>query len=323
MKNLVTIIVPVFNVERYLKKCIESILHQTYRNLEIILVDDGSTDRSSNICDEYAEKYENVKVIHKRNGGLSDARNSGIHMACGDYLMFIDSDDYIDSTMVEKMFSRIKEDQSDMVICGFEYVDEKGKYISSKNHFQDEVVTKDVFWHRMYNGYYTECVVAWNKLYTRIIFDELRYDLDKVHEDEFIIHKLINNCDKISFMYDKLYFYLQRQDGITRSLFSLKRLDAVEALIIRTTYFLDKQMYDYAEKSLLASKAFFFKGYDQLSKEEMKSEKVLTLKKMFDQSYKKIIFKKISMRSKIILTLFYLHPKVYAVIYRKYKKLYD
>ena len=118
MNELISVIVPVYNVEEYLPKCIESIINQTYKNLEIILVDDGSTDNSGRICDEYAKKDDRIIVFHKENGGLSDARNCGIDAATGDWVQFVDSDDYIHQTMVEKMYSSCKRNQTKLAVCG-------------------------------------------------------------------------------------------------------------------------------------------------------------------------------------------------------------
>ena len=131
---LVSIIVPIYNVEKYLDRCIQSILNQSYENLEIILVDDGSPDRSSEICDEYRKSDQRIKVVHKENGGLSDARNAGLILAKGKYIIFLDSDDYIEHTMVEDAVTVLEKNDSDIVIWGYyaDFVDEDENLISSK-----------------------------------------------------------------------------------------------------------------------------------------------------------------------------------------------
>ena len=133
-QELVSVVVPIYNVELYMKKCIQTIINQSYNNLEIILVDDGSTDNSGNIADEYAQKDLRVKVIHKLNGGLSDARNAGMKKATGKYICFIDSDDFIEKDMIEKMVNRITDLQVDVLIAGFyvDFEDEKGKLVDRK-----------------------------------------------------------------------------------------------------------------------------------------------------------------------------------------------
>ena len=127
MKNLlVSVIVPIYNVEKYLRKCVDSILNQTYKNLEIILVDDGSPDNCGNICDEYALSDSRIRIIHKKNGGLSDARNAGLDIARGNYILFVDSDDYIDETMVEKLYEALEKEKAEMSLCSFVYVNDDG-----------------------------------------------------------------------------------------------------------------------------------------------------------------------------------------------------
>ena len=132
MVSKISIIVAVYNVEKYLKRSLDSILNQSYKNIEVIIVNDGSTDNSRNICEKYAELYSNIKVIHKENGGLSSARNIGIENATGEYIGFVDSDDYISSNMFEEMYNRIIESDSDIAISSFNYVKE-GKILPEDN----------------------------------------------------------------------------------------------------------------------------------------------------------------------------------------------
>ena len=130
---MISVIVPVYNVEKYLRQCLDSVLAQTYRELEIILVDDGSTDGSGAICDEYATRDSRIKVVHQQNGGLSSARNAGLDLATGEYVAFVDSDDYIHETMLELLYQALVENNADTVICNFERVDEKGDVISVRS----------------------------------------------------------------------------------------------------------------------------------------------------------------------------------------------
>ena len=175
MAKKISVIVPVYKVEPYLSRCLDSIINQTYRNLEIILVDDGSPDRCGEICDEYARQDSRIRVIHKANGGLSDARNHGIDVAIGDYIAFVDSDDYIATDMYEKMLARLELDNSDMVVCNYYRFDE-GSAPPKDGYIQlpDRVLTQDEafdFYLQIGGDY----VSAWNKLYKRTIFDDLRY----------------------------------------------------------------------------------------------------------------------------------------------------
>ena len=172
MKDLISIIVPIYKVEKHLKKCIKSIVEQSYTNLEIILVDDGSPDNCGKICDEYAKKDCRIKVIHKKNGGLSDARNCGIDKSSGKYLMFVDSDDYIDKNICEKLINASKEYDCDIVMCNIYRVVNNKIYIEkeisalSKNEVLDGITVMKEF----FKNFSIDLYVSWNKLYKRELF---------------------------------------------------------------------------------------------------------------------------------------------------------
>ncbi|MBQ9737111.1 MAG: glycosyltransferase [Clostridia bacterium] len=239
MMPLISVIVPIYKVEEYLDKCLESILAQTYKNLEIILADDGSPDNCPKICDEYAAKDERIRVIHKENGGLSDARNAGLEIATGDYIAFVDSDDYILPDMYEKLYKAIEENKADMSICNYVKVDESGKVISQneKAFIKKGVLTPSeamaILLENQGGGY----IVAWNKLYKREIFKELRFEKGRLHEDEFFIHHAYGKCRKIACIEDGLYMYLQRGASITGSTANIRRLDVGLAMLDRYRFF--------------------------------------------------------------------------------------
>ena len=245
MKNgLISIIVPVYKVEKYLCKCVDSILSQTYKNIEVILVDDGSPDLCGKICDSYLKKDNRVKVIHKSNGGLSSARNAGIEIAKGEYIGFVDADDYIDSRMYEILHSAITKESADMAVCELVMVDEFGKYIEEKKELHNDIITGNEKYNIMFLKWHF--IVAWNKLYSRHIFDNLKYEVGKIHEDEFIIHKILGKCKRIVTVQDELYYYVQRNDSIMgqgREAISIKSCNYIEALYDRY-YFLKKRNVD-------------------------------------------------------------------------------
>lgn len=139
-EDLISVIVPVYKVEKYLHRCVDSIINQTYKNLEIILVDDGSPDNCPKICDEYAQKDQRIKVIHKKNAGISEARNAGLEIAQGEFVAFVDSDDYIDSTMYEKMLLLAQKEKNDLVLCGFKKVSEDGKI----ENFNEKIMQEEI-----------------------------------------------------------------------------------------------------------------------------------------------------------------------------------
>jgi glycosyltransferase involved in cell wall biosynthesis len=236
MSPTLSIIVPVYKVEVYLENCINSILNQSYEDFELILVDDGSPDQCGAICDVYAETDERIKVIHKDNGGTSAAKNSGIDIAQGLYIGFVDSDDYIDINMYEILLNNVKLYDADISQCEFMKVNDlttkatqKSKQIKVFNHI-DAV-------NNLYNGNYMNTVVIVNKIYKKSLFDGIRFPVGKIHEDDFTTHKLLYKAHKIVNTDAVLYYYYQSSDSIMRNKFSVQRLDALEAFEQRKTFF--------------------------------------------------------------------------------------
>lgn len=262
MQPKISIIVPVYNVEKYLIRCLDSIVNQTYKNLEIILVDDGSTDRCSEICDTYAGKDKRINVIHKENGGLSDARNRGIEIATGEYLAFVDSDDYIAANMYAVLLERMLNDGSDMAVCNFLYVDEQEKLLEESNcdiPIINECIETRAAIHKLTEAKSWYYVVAWNKLYRKEIFRRLRYPKGKYHEDEFVIHHIIQNCRLISCVKDPMYYYVQRDKSITSQSFNLGRMDIADALIDRYYFAKDHKYRDLKDSCVCTLSAYLWK----------------------------------------------------------------
>ena len=188
LKELITIVVPIYNVEEYLNKCIETILCQTYENIEILLIDDGSTDNCGNICDLYAKKDSRVKVIHKENGGLSDARNTGIEAANGKYICFIDSDDYISPIFIETLYNLCKENNTKISQCSFNIVyDNNGK--SEEAEQEVNIYTSEEMVKNLYNEKYVETVIVCDKLYDITLFKNIKFPKGKINEDQYRISK--------------------------------------------------------------------------------------------------------------------------------------
>lgn len=239
-KELVTIIVPIYNVEKYLKECIESIINQTYKNLEIILVNDGSTDDSLKICMNYKKKDNRIVIINKTNGGLSDARNKGIDAANGKYICFVDSDDYISSAYIELLYNEARKNNTDIVLCGIKYVNDEKKILSEYAYKKNFVKSGKELLIDYYQENGVEVIVAWNKLYKRELFNTYRYNVGKIHEDEFLTYKILYNLDKVSIISDKLYYYRKNDTSIVNKKFNLKRLDLLEALENRMRFFKEK-----------------------------------------------------------------------------------
>ena len=235
---LISVIVPIYNVEQYLENCINSILNQTYRNLEVILVDDGSPDNCGKICDRYSDKDPRIKVIHKLNGGLSDARNKGIDTAEGEYLTFVDSDDTILPEMIDKLYQRIVIDQSDLAFCGYQQVNQKGDVLSEV-YLEDNLLSGFDALRKSYEKNGVLYTIACNKLIKRQLFQNIRFPVGKYNEDEFTLYRVIDRCRKISIVREALYVYYQRNDSIMGA-YSFRHLDGIEASYERYFYFKKK-----------------------------------------------------------------------------------
>ncbi len=232
--DLISVIVPVYKVEKYLEKCIESVLKQTYTNLQIILVDDGSPDNCGKICDEYAKKDSRIEVIHKANGGLSDARNVGISKAKGRYIGFVDSDDYIKEDMYEILLNLIKKYDADVSICNLYDVIDGNECIRNKENGIREYsrldILKEVLLDKNIQSY------AWNKLYEKELFDEIKYPIGKKYEDIGTTFYLFEKCNKIVVTSEPEYYYLKRADSLVNNVTESTILDYTEIIIQRYLY---------------------------------------------------------------------------------------
>lgn len=248
MSELVSIIVPVYKVEQYLSRCVDSILQQSYSNLEIILVDDGSPDSCGMICDEYQKKDSRVQVIHKSNGGLSDARNYGIEAAQGKYLAFVDSDDWLDFDMIDILYRVLTSQDADIAECSYrnlyadcvkEETSCSGEIICGNNLFALEGMLD---WKYFKPN-------AWNKLYKREVIGDIRYPKGKIHEDEYTTYKYFYNAKKLAYVDISKYNYdCRRTDSITGDKFREANLDACWAFKERVLFFEENHLNSLEEK---------------------------------------------------------------------------
>ncbi len=250
MKTIVSIIVPVYNVSKYIEKCVDSILKQTFCDFELLLIDDGSTDNSSYICDLYAKKDNRVVVVHKKNGGLSSARNRGLDIAKGDYVSFVDSDDYIEPNFIESLLDELMKKSSDLIVCNFSILDLNNNSLIETPSIIDGDVDEEGYWKLSACTRYGLTVVVWNKLYKKTIFEHLRFKDGVFHEDQEIIHKIISKCDKITFINKKLYNYIKRPQSITNKKTQQMFFDEINSLYNRAIYFLaTENFYDFYLKT--------------------------------------------------------------------------
>lgn len=281
-KALISIIIPVYKVEKYLEKCIQSVINQTYENLQIILVDDGSPDNCGKICDEYAKKDHRIEVIHKSNGGLSDARNKGLEIAKGEYIGFVDSDDYIESDMYEVLYNLLKQYNVDVSICNF-YTVSQGK-IAIKNadngikEYNRIEILKEILLDNNIQSY------AWNKLYKKELFNEIKYPVGKKYEDIGTTFYLLEKCNKVVVTGKPEYYYINRQDSIVNNVTESTITDYIELII---------QRYDYIEENIKELSSYnkdYLKRILKTAEKDIKSLNEVGdyTKKKYEELYNKV-----------------------------------
>lgn len=229
MKNCkISVIVPVYNAEQFLDKCISSIIDQTYNNLEIILINDGSTDNSLDICEKYADSDSRIILISKENGGVSSARNKGLEIATGDYIGFIDSDDYISFDMYEKLLIATVKNDADIAECG--YISTTSDYIvTSKHSLKEEVILRNYECSYNYLKQNNTTNFNWNKLYKKTIFEDIRYSNYKYSEDYVVNVKAFYKCNKKVAINDCCYYHVVNQYSATQQKFKETKLDIIKA----------------------------------------------------------------------------------------------
>lgn len=235
--DLISVIVPIYNVEKYLNQCVQSIVDQIYRNLEIILVDDGSSDKCFDICNEWAAKDTRIKVLHKKNGGLSDARNAGIEIACGKYIAFVDSDDWIKPSMFQNLYKACVDFGAPIACCGRYISDQNGISKESFNGDRRCLLASEALIEIMSRK--SMDVAAWDKLYLRNLFIDIRYPVGENNEDTAIFYKLIDLAEKVAHTGTSEYYYRCRYGSITQTSYKEKdrsvifaHLDDLEKFLI-------------------------------------------------------------------------------------------
>lgn len=244
---MISMIIPVYNVEKYLERCLESVFAQTYSDYEVVLVDDGSSDHSGELCDALAKRDARVRVIHKDNGGLSSARNTGLEAADGEYITFVDSDDVIHPYYLEKLWQACEETDADIAMGRLTRFKEKEALFKEPNSEGTLVVKTGV--ETLYSYFdkkneVADFVSACCKLYKRKLFDEIRFPERRLFEDEFTTYRLYYKAQKVSISSDILYYYYVNDSGITRNLTLMKRCDEYDAQWERIKFFQEHQLTD-------------------------------------------------------------------------------
>lgn len=231
---MISIIVPIYKVEEYLHRCVDSLLGQTYGDFELILVDDGSPDGCGSICDAYAAADSRVRVIHKPNGGLSDARNAGMDIAAGEYIAFVDSDDWVAPEYLERLLEGLTGSGADICDCSILRTDSSESIVPSEKAAPTVYTTEAALTELIRDGEFHQHV--WNKLYRRTVIGDIRFPKGKLNEDEFWTYQVFSNASRIAKLPEVLYYYFQRPGSIMGAGFNLRRLDALEAKVQRQEY---------------------------------------------------------------------------------------
>ena len=294
----ISIIVPIYNVEKYLEKSVNSILNQTYKNLEIILVDDGATDNSGKIADELAKTDSRIKVIHKENGGLSSARNEGMKYVTGDYIAFLDSADCIIPDFYEYLYNMIEKYNADIAQGCFlriqdEFIDDVNNIINKENskiEINEKVLTNKEALKILYGVKeepYIQEVVVWNKLYKKEVLKNISFPIGKLHEDEFTTHKIFFNSKKIVISNKYIHGYMQTKNSIMRKVIKLNRVeDTLGAALNAINFFADKNIdLEYKIAMRYLENCIELSGKIQKEESDDKLEKLEYIKNKFKNFY--------------------------------------
>ena len=292
MDALISVIIPIYNVEKYLERCIDSILAQTYENLEIILVDDGSPDLCGLICDRYAHTDGRVRVIHKENAGVGMARNSGLDICTGDFIMFVDSDDYLSAEAVQALYERLLQDDSDMAIGKHTDVHEDGmKNGGFCSWMKDCVLTTQELVATTRTSKYLS-LAPWGKLYKRHIFETIRYGTFLCGEDLMLYPSILNECKRISVVDREIYYYFQRDDSLVHQKSERAKSDELIATINFAKYLWNNNGYDGAVD-------WYLRSIDRIYGLNDRKWGTSLLKKIFDSSIEKTILKRVGLKQRL------------------------
>ena len=255
MAELISVIIPIFNTKEYLETCVNSVRMQQYKNLEIILVDDGSEAETAELCDLLAAKDERVRVHHQKNGGLSAARNAGLDLATGEYIVFVDSDDYLHPQMIQRLYDALKANQADVSVCDYERVGvSEGKAASTvvlSTEKKETVYEGTELFDRIYGADYVKYIVCWNKLYRRELLEGIWFPQGRIHEDEYFTPRVIQRAQKGVWIDEKMYYYVIREGSLSKSGLEKSSRHKLECMKENAYYFRGiGQSYAYQKESI-------------------------------------------------------------------------
>lgn len=315
MSCLVSVIVPVYNVEKYLDKCIRSICNQRYKNIEILIVDDGSTDSSGILADEWQKKDKRIRVIHKENGGLSDARNVGIDNSYGDWITFVDSDDYLSEDAIEVMISVAEADGADIVIADAIHVFgvEQAQFnrFTKKKHYSSEEAICELWYQKSF------LPSAWGKIYKKEIWNDIRFTKGILYEDIDIMHELFYKAHSICYINAGVYAYVHRENSITTQDFSKRDLDILKICkkIVDFTNEKPKKMKRAAlAYSVVGNMRIFLETYDNQQYRKINNN---CHEYISDNGYKVLLDKNTRLKTICGVIVFYLSNKLFIKLHSK------
>ncbi|MDM0466714.1 glycosyltransferase [Clostridium perfringens] len=318
-EELITLIVPIYNVDKYLKRCIDSILCQSYENIEVILVNDGSSDCCGLICEEYKNNDNRIKVIHKENGGLSDARNVALDIAKGRYITFIDSDDFISKDYISYLLELLLNNNSDISVCNFQEV--YGSCINIKNEvsFTKSYNSEDAIETMLYQNNFDHS--AWGKLYKKELFKNIRFPKGRIYEDLAIIYNVFDKAKKITYGSEKKYFYYIREDSITNKEFNIKKLDLIY-FSKKMVKFIDENYKSLYKASIRRDTISNFQVLQQILNNDEFKEIRQKIKKNIKCNACIVLFdNKAKFQEKISIIAIFFGERFYGGVWRLYKSL--
>ena len=305
----ISIIIPVYNVEKYLERCLDSVLNQSYKNLEIILINDGSTDNSLDICLKYAKKDNRIKLINQNNSGISEVRNKGLEAAKGEYIAFVDSDDVIDKDMFKTLYNNLLKYDSDISSCNYKIFHNKINF--DKEEYYNKIFTKEESLKDIIsNGVLTNFL--WNKLFKKELFNNIKFPKNMIYEDMYVMPKIIEKTTKIVYTNQILYGYFQRENSYVNSFDEDKNKNYF--LVINNVYN-DLKKYNFLDKELKNYKVFsIYSAFLQAAKSnalysDFMKEKQKEYKKEF-----KYLNKKVKLKRKLLYYLLYLDINIFKKV---------
>lgn len=315
--DLISVIIPVYNIEKYLGRCLESVVNQTYRDLEILLIEDGSTDGTLDICKSYAARDSRVRIIDNPGKSVGSARNLGVQASQGTYILMVDSDDYIRQDMIEVLYNGLVDTAADMAVGDFIRGTEM-QYTFPSGVQKTEVITPGEALHRIYENDHNKLryVVPWIKLYKKKLFEQVSYPDDKIFEDIYATHHLYDQCHSIVVIDAVMAYYFQRPDSIMNHTFHLKKLDYLGAMEDRIAFFQEKKMEDLAQVAydeLLDSLVWEYSRVRDLLHDTQAQKGILEL---FRTYYRQGLYSQKGTHSKGFMRMFALNPELIMLYWR-------